>query len=356
MADKRPSDPLEEIGNASSDPLDFDDGVDALADILDPDVLDREDAQDVEPTEDDIDDDQEDTDEPTDELEDEEDTEVDDDEDEVEDDADDDDEDEDEEEPDAVLDAEVTMEDGRSVKVRDLQGLVQERVKDVERHFSQRTEELNSLQGEVAQERQLIGQAAIALKEHRDLLTLAYEQFRPKEPDPALMDYDITAYSKQKAAYDNQMRIWDGIQRQSQELSQKEKDRKASEDKQANTAARQRMLEVDPKLADKEYLQKFSARTDKYLTSMGAPEGAITELGDAWQLKILRDAMAYRDLTAKKAPKTKEKLKGKPKILKGKRRVSSKEADRRNRKVNADRLRKTGSLEDGVAALMDFDL
>jgi hypothetical protein len=70
--------------------------------------------------------------------------------------------------------------------------------------------------------------------------------------------------------------------------------------------------------------------------------------------RIFRDLTAYRK-ARNRIPAVKENIQSKP-VLTGKRRMDPKEKSSRERQARNEQLRKTGSFDAGVGALMDLDL
>lgn len=334
-------------GTVPDEALSFDEGVTGISDLLDPE-MDLKEEKEAKPDED-----EDGSDEP--------DEAVDDDTVEAEDDeadedaSEDDDETQDEEEEYDIDDELVTMADGREITVRELREYSDNRIKEFQSDYTQKQQALSQERQNFEAERQHVNATAQALQEHRDLLMLAYERIQPQAPDPAMMQSDPLGYFEAKELYEGQMREWTGLEQQAQAIRQQQEAQSKLQTQQFLQQEQARMLEIEPKLKDATYLTEFAQNANEFLSSSGAPEGAISLMDAAWQLDILRKAMAY-DKMAKAAPKAKQKLEGKPKVLKGRKRRSSREARSRTQQLKSDRLRKTGSLEAGVDALMDLDL
>jgi hypothetical protein len=84
-----------------------------------------------------------------------------------------------------------------------------------------------------------------------------------------------------------------------------------------------------------------------------APE-EVNNTADHRFIKVLRDALAYRRIKAA-APTVQAEVTKRPVVNNG-RRAAPQAAQTREKQARTERLRNSGSFEDGVAALQDFDL
>lgn len=332
-------------GTAADEPLSFDDGVVGIENLLDPqDVADL--GKDEATNEAEAEDADSEGDEP--ELED------------IEDDADaepsDDEESEDEEpeedpepSPFAGEEALVKMADGRTIPVKELREFADNRVKEMQRHTTQKNQELSERSKQVEE-------AANALREHREFLLRVYEQNAPQPPDPSMLHDDPIGYMQEKDAYERKAAEWNHMQ----QFSQAEKQRMQAETAQQQQAflreEQARMIQRIPDFKDPAKLESFKADALKFGTEAYefSPEEVLS-VGDSRYLAVLKDAIAYRKLKAK-APEVRKSVEGKPKMLRGSKRSDPQARSARDAKAKADRLRKTGSFEAGVDALMDLDL
>jgi hypothetical protein len=87
----------------------------------------------------------------------------------------------------------------------------------------------------------------------------------------------------------------------------------------------------------------------------GIPAEELSEAFDHRYYLIMRDLVRMHDANAK-APAVKEALQQKPALIKGGKRVDPKAQNTRSAQQRTEALRKTGSFDAGVAALMDFNL
>lgn len=331
-------------GTADAAPLSFDDGADAIADLLSPVTVDpgqedeskekaeADDAQ--EALEDDSDDEGADEDEAS---------------------ADDEDEDE-ESEDDDQEDAEgefadenkfVTLADGRKLTVAELKDYASTRAADFQRDYTRKSEEL-------AAKSKRVDETAQTLSQHRDFLLWAYQQIKPQPPDPSLIQSDFVAYTEQEAAYRAQERYWNQLQDGFKQFTRQETERSTLGQQERLAQEQARMFDLIPEFRNPAKLEEFKAEVAKVGTeTYGFTPQELSGVADARMVAVLRDAISFRKLK-NNAPRATEAIKGKPKMLKGKKSASPQDKNTRTRKARADQLAKSGDFDLGVEVLKDF--
>jgi hypothetical protein len=330
-------------GTAADEPLSFDDGVVGIDNLLDPqdaDLKEDDEATNEADTEDDIEGDE------PDDIEDDADADED-----IDADEDDDESDEPELGKAAADDAMVTLDDGTQITVAELK-----RNNLFQRDYTRKTQELSAERKSFQEQQQRVEQAANALREHREFLLRVYEQNAPRPPDREMLETDPIGYMQARDDYERKAAEWQHMQ----QFSQAEQQRMQAEMQQQQRAfieeEKGRMLERIPDFKDPAKLEAFKADAVKFGSEIYefSPE-EVMSVGDSRYLAVLKDAIAYRKLKAK-APTVKQTVQGKPKMLRGSKRVDPQTRNAREAKAKADRLRKTGSFDAGIEALMDLDL
>jgi hypothetical protein len=109
-----------------------------------------------------------------------------------------------------------------------------------------------------------------------------------------------------------------------------------------------------PDLAKPEVQKKFWAESIETMAEYGFSQEEMNDTIDHRVYKIFRDLTAYRK-ARNRIPAVKEAIQSKP-VLTGKRRMDTKEKSSRESQARIETLRKTGSFDAGVSALMDLDL
>jgi hypothetical protein len=251
-------------------------------------------------------------------------------------------------------DAKFTLDDGTVISVGELA-----RNNLYQRDYTRKTQELSEERKTLEQTRAQTDQTAQALKQERDFLLQVAQQFAPQMPDESLLDqnspnYDPIRYMGQKADYDKRV----GALNQLQYASQAEQARMAQEQqnqqKELRSKEAKKLLETMPELKKPEVYRKFWSEAVDTMAEYGFTEAELNDAMDHRNYKVFRDLAAYRR-ARKKAPAVKETMQSKP-VLSGKRRMDPKAKNSRDKQVRQEQLRKTGTFDAGVSALMDLDL
>jgi hypothetical protein len=337
MSDTNPS---QEAGNDG--PLSFDDGVDALTDVLkDPETdLKEEDQAQEEATEEDEAEGEEPEAEETEEAA---------------------DETEEEDGPEEVTGgkfaadtANVRLKDGTVISVQELKrGFL------AQQSFTRGTQENAKERETLAAKQAEVEQHARSLQEQRDFILQVAQQYVPQPPDRSLLDrnspnFDPISYAAMKAEYDDRVDALNKLHHGSkaeQEKAAKEQERKNLE---MRAAEAERLVKAIPDLAKPEAQKKFWAESTETMAKYGYSAEEMAETYDHRAYLVMRDLNAYQK-ALKRIPAVKEDIQKKP-VLQGKRRMDPKEKTSRDRQARHEQLRKTGSFESGVGALMDLDL
>lgn len=341
MSDTNPS---QEAGNDG--PLSFDDGVNALTDVLkDPetDLTEEDQAQDkateeAEPAEGEEPEAEEATDE-----------------------ADADETTEEEDGPEEVDGgkfaadaANVRLKDGTVISVQDLKrGYLSQQ------SFTRGTQENAKERETLAAKQAEVEQHARSLQEQRDLILQVAQQFVPQPPDRSLLDrnspnFDPITYAALKAEYDDRIGVINNLHHTSKAEQEKAAKEQERQKETMRAAEAERLLKAMPDLAKPEVQKKFWADSVETMAEYGFTQEEMNETLDHRVYRIFRDLTAYRK-ARNRIPAVKETIQSKP-VLTSKRRMDPKEKSSRDRQARTETLRKTGSFDAGVGALMDLDL
>lgn len=250
--------------------------------------------------------------------------------------------------------AKVTLDDGSVITVADLK-----RNNLFQRDYTKKTTELKAQETEVQTLRAEVDQYAQSLNQSREYLAWYAGQFLPQEPAPFNGDAtdDPVGYiqwQQQRSAWEAHLRAYQTFQQQRAE----EDNRNAGETQKQAEARLAREREAlhkaipvlkDPVKGQEAWNTLIRGATEYY----GISAEEVNGIQDHRMPLVLRDAIAYRRLKAS-APQVKEKVAQRP-IPSGKRAAPNAQ-ESQGRKVRSERLRNSGSFEDGVAALQDLDL
>lgn len=333
-----------ETGTAEGDALSFEDGVDAIGNLLD----DSDDA----PNPDDKVEAQADDDTPDEDVEDDATAEE--------------EQDDDAEDPDGSGDvkggrfapdtAKVTLSDGTVITVAELKrnNLFQA---DYTRKTTEIAEERKSLDGAKSQ----IGQIATALSQQRDFLLQAAQQFLPKAPSRSMLDsksqdYDPIGYASEKAEFDDRTALLNQLRYQMQAEQGRQSQETEAQQRQRREDEGRKLVASIPELGTRKNWDQFWGEAVETAQSFGYAPEEFAEIADDHRVyRVLHELIRLRK-AVKRAPQVKQELQAKPKLMTGGKRMDPKAKTSREAEGRREALRKTGDFDAGVAALMDLNL
>lgn len=250
--------------------------------------------------------------------------------------------------------ANVRLKDGTVISVQDLKrGFLSQA------SFTRGTQENAKEREALASQKAEIEQYARSLQAQRDFLLQASQQFLPQAPDESLLhqnsaNYDPIRYMAEKAEYDKRV----GSLTQLQQIAQAEQARTTQEQQRQQKDLHDReaklLLEAMPELKNPEVYGKFWTESVNTMAEYGFSPEEMSASIDHRLYRVYRDLAAYRR-ARKTLPTVKQAVQSKP-VLTGKKRMDPKAKSSREQQVRSDQLRKTGTFDAGVNALMDLDL
>lgn len=250
--------------------------------------------------------------------------------------------------------ANVRLKDGTVISVQDLKrGYLSQS------SFTRGTQENAKEREALASQKSEVEQTARSLQAQRDFLLQVSQQVLPAPPDESLLNqnsasYDPIRYMAEKADYDRKV----GSLTQLQQYSQAEQARIAQEQQRQQKAVHDReaklLLEAMPELKKPEAYSKFWAEAVDTMAEYGFTPEEMDATVDHRVYKLYRDLAAYRR-ARKNIPTVKQSVQSKP-VLTGKKRMDPKAKSSREQQGRSEQLRKSGSFDAGVNALMDLDL
>ncbi len=327
--------------------LTFDEGVDALADVITDQDLDPGESDEPAPQEADEEDDSE---EEADDVE----VEEDDDENVEAEEANDESEDVDQDDSEAdesgseiaTDDLAVTLDDGTRITVGELK-----RNNLFQRDYTKKTVELAEQKKELEQRSVGVSELEQSLAEMRETLLGFYQAKVPQEPSEQLLAEDPVKYYADLAAYNKHVKEWNAVYEQRQQTVEQERQKQAQEQQLKTVQELNSLLaKLPPKYQNEKELQNFlmqevAGATEHYGFSR---EEISQALGmDHRMVLALRDANAYRRLK-KKAPDVQKKVAQKPKLVKGGKRPDPKAQKSKRKSAQSAALRKSGDFDLGV--------
>ena len=265
--------------------------------------------------------------------------------------------DEDEDQPDydkgrfAADAAKVKLDDGSMVTVAELKrGFLREA--DYTRKRMQESEQAKAVEERYAR----VETVEKSLAEQRDFLMGLYQSIIPPEPTMAEYPNDPIGYMYASEEYKVKMRDLNALSEQVNAGRQKQAQETAAQKQERLASEQTKLVQLMPELKDP---AKFEALKQDIMTygvkNFGLTPEELGSIEDARYIPILKKAIAYDKLVAKRA-ETQKTVNDKPRLVQSGRRLDPKALKTRDAQQRAVQLRKTGSLEAGIAALMDLDL
>lgn len=212
--------------------------------------------------------------------------------------------------PELSDDMEIMLEDGEKITLAQLK-----RNNLFQRDYSRKTEELAHQRKAMDQEfSERVSQASEDIRQQREFILDYAQRFLPQEPPMQMLQEDPVGYMHAKAQFDEQVRVLNGINQQRAaeiEQQQQQSQAKLQEFRDAEWSA---FLESVPKLKDKGKLETFRGDVANIaIKEYKLEPDELKSIHDHRFLRVIHDAIAYRKLLAKQ-PKVQETVKAKPKL------------------------------------------
>lgn len=244
-------------------------------------------------------------------------------------------------------DAKVKLEDGTEITIAELKSGTL-RLQD----YRRKTEEVAAERKAITAKSESIQQFEQQLTADRDFIIELTQSLMPQKPDPSMYAIDPIGYGEMKLAYDTRKEHLDYLLSVKQHLTQKaaaDQEEGLKETRKREWAA---TLEKMPELKDSTRLQSFVAELNKYGGEYGYSNEELQNVSlDSRHAFVLSKAIKWDKLQASKS-KVAAKVEGRPPVQRGGTRQAPEAQRARDARVAMDRLKSTGSLRDGVAALL----
>jgi hypothetical protein len=244
-------------------------------------------------------------------------------------------------------DAKVKLPSGEELTVDELiKGNLRER--DYRLKTAEAAEQKRSYDAKASEFQQLEQQVSA----DRDFMVQLMQSLMPQKPDYSMVSVDPIGYAEQNAQYQARKEQLDYLVAMQQQTASKRQADEAESMKEARGREWQATLEHMPELKDPKRLNSFVGEIQKVGAEYGYTPAEIQNVGlDHRQVLVLRDAIKWRNLQASKS-KVPAKVEGRPPVQRAGTRQSPEMQKSRDARVAMDRLKSSGSLRDGVAALL----
>lgn len=245
---------------------------------------------------------------------------------------------------------EEIQEPPRTFKVGDAEVTEDELVKGYMRQsdYTRKTQEAAALRKESEAVQQAVAQER---QRYAEALQFFESQIpQPAPPAPELLDEDPVEYIRQKDAYDraNAQRQAAAVERQ-----RVEQQTAAEREQAAQALIRQeseKLAERIPEWREPEQRASLVRDIQQEMRDRGFSDAEIGQLAYAHHFEVVRDAMAYRKMMAKK-PAVEKKVRDAPKVVKPGT-ATNRNSQQEEQAKARQRLRKSGRVEDAAAAIL----
>jgi hypothetical protein len=247
--------------------------------------------------------------------------------------------------------AKVTLDDGSVITIAELK-----RNNLFQRDYTRKTTELKTERDAFAQQKSQLDQHAQSLAQQRDFILSAAQKFIPQPPSRELLQSDPLQYMQAKADYEERMQVFNQLAYQQQANSRLTEEQQAEATNQLRQEESRRLLEAIPEFKDRNVYQNFwNDAVETMASKYGFSKTEIEETLDHRFYVAMRDLVKFHK-ALNKAPQVKQEVEKKPQMISGSRRMDPKAKTSREAQHRAENLRKSGSFDAGVAALMDLNL
>lgn len=243
-------------------------------------------------------------------------------------------------------DMEVSLDDGTKISIGQLK-----RNNLFQRDYSRKTEELARHKEQLEQQvSQRLSEAENELRQRRDVVLELASQFMPPEPGLELLQTDPHGYIEAKAMYDVRMRQLNELHMQREQERAAEQQRAQQHTQSFIAEQQQKLFEVLPQLKDEAKREAFRKDVmDVGVKLYGVTPEEANSISDHRYMRILHDAIAYQKLKQKAASMQKQ-VAAKPKLVQ-QNRMAPQAIQRRDQQGRFDTLRKEGSIDAAAKAI-----
>jgi hypothetical protein len=259
-------------------------------------------------------------------------------------------------------DTEIDLGDGQKAKLADLKadyGKVQERVKDMQRHFTQSMQKLGEEKEIVSTQAQRVIQHAQEVRAQRELIEAHAKLYMPAAPQrpqtsPQTDPIGWMEYQAQKEQYDEYMGSLNRIRQVEEQSKAREKQEQDAQMPKILAKQREMLLNRYPRLRNPELASKtMQDVVSTFQQVYGFPAEEVMQVKDARLIAAMLDATAFHRLKAKK-PAVQKVIENKPKMMKSGRRMDAADQRKWGDKAKLKRLAETGSLDAAADVLADL--
>lgn len=226
--------------------------------------------------------------------------------------------------------------------------------------YTRKTQEAAELRRTAEAQSESVKQAEQQIIEQREYMLSLLQSVAPQPPsreklrvDPIGYWEDVASYDEAKEQFDAHIQYITGQNQQVQTKRQAELHEKRIATAQTEWTA---LLEKAPDLRDKSKFTAFEGDLNTFASEYGFTPQEVAEAlpYDHRMALVFKDAIEMRKLRASK-PAVTRKTEARPPVAKGGKRLNPGAHQARQAQASMERLTKTGSLQDGVAAYLALE-
>ena len=242
----------------------------------------------------------------------------------------------------------VTLKDGTKVTLAELESGYLRNA-----DYTRKTQEVAQQRRDVQQAQERLTTIDQEVKANLDLAVEVLKAYLPRQPDPSMIEADPQGYLRSQAAYNQAVGQLNELVQAQRQSQSRDGEMSAQQQQDALRSEMQLLASKAPDLAKPEDLVKFRDEAIEWgAKAYGLSSEEIGQLQDHREIMILRDAIKYRQLLAKKAGTIETARKAPPVMRPGVARPAGQQ-QQRTREHQVNRLRQTGSIDDALSLIGD---
>ena len=249
--------------------------------------------------------------------------------------------------------AKVTLDDGTVTTIAELK-----RGTLFQRDYTKKTQELSKDRESFEAERQQVSQYAQQLDQSREYLAWYAEKNLPKQPgeapDPNTDPHGYQVWSFQRDNWLAHVQAYQQFQAEREAEGQRKAGETQKQTQERYKREAEALFKAIPVLKDPAKGKQVWDNIVAGAGSLGFSPEEVNGIRDHRMVLALRKAIAYDRIKAS-APKVQAEVTKRP-VVNNARRAAPNAAQTREKQARTERLRSDPSFQNGVAALMDFDL
>lgn len=244
----------------------------------------------------------------------------------------------------------VRLSDGSVVTVGDLK-----RSPLLMADYTRKTQEVAAQRQAIAEQQAQFQSHAQQLQQQREFAINVLQAMMPQEPSQDMMAVDPVGYMQADRAYRERVNQLQRLHAESQAYHQQQDQARQNARMERLQRENALMLETMPDLKVEQNWNALKSDVQRYAPHYGfEAQDVFANVEDHRTLRIIRDAISWRK-SQEARPKAIAKAEGRPPVMRSGTRPTPQAQAARERQAAMERLNRTGSVKDGVAALLALE-